>query len=160
MAVEHLNGTLTMAGITSITAFSPAKASLAGGRLRRWVDMVEVSAAASVGSTYTFARLPSACTISPLSTVHWDDVGTGGATLDVGDAANADGLATDVAIDAAAGNAALLEAKGIETYGQPLWQMLGHTADPGGTIDLVATLATAAASTGGTLVFDVYFTVD
>ncbi|MCB9948771.1 MAG: hypothetical protein H6842_13290 [Rhodospirillaceae bacterium] len=160
MAIEHRKGTLTMTGITSTTAFSPAKAALAGGRLRRWVDLVEVGAAASVGSTYTFARLPSDCTLSPLSTVRWDDVGTGGATLDIGDGAHADGLATDIAIDAAAGSSPLLEAKGIETFGQPLWQMLGHAADPGGTIDLVATLATAAASAGGTLVFDVYYTVD
>lgn len=159
MATEALNGSVNMTGIVADT-ISPAKVPLAGGRLRRWVDMVEVTAAISIGSTYTFARLPSTCYLSPQSTVYWDDMGTGGATLDIGDSNDADALATDIAIDTAASSSILQEHKGIETYAQPLWQMLGRSSDPGGTIDLLATLATADASAGGTLVFDVYYTID
>ena len=157
---EHLYGTINMTGIVADT-ISPARVSTAGGRLRRWVDVVEVSAAAAIGSTYTFARLPSDCHLDcGLSTVHFDDLSTGATTLDIGDASNDDGLATDIDVNAGAGSALIAEAHPIEDYGKPLWQLLGYSADPGGTIDLVAKLAGAVASAGGTLVFRVYYTVD
>ena len=155
---ETLYGSLTMTNIANTTPARPAPSSLGGGRVHVWMDTVEVTAAASVGSLYYMARLPSNAVILPQSNVYWDDMGTGGATLDIGDANYADGLATDIAIDTSAGSSAFLEAEGIQNYGKMLWELLGYAADPGGTIDIALKLATAAASAGGTLTVAILYT--
>lgn len=150
---ETLYGSIGMTVLANTTPSRPAPQSKCGGRVYVWHETVEVTAAASVGSLYYMARLPSNSVLLPQSTVYWDDMGTGGATLDIGDANYADGLASDIAIDTASSSAGMLEAAGIgiEDYGDELWEMLGYASDPGGTIDIVFKIATAAASAGGTL---------
>jgi hypothetical protein len=164
MATETKYGSLVMTGLRNTTPKAGAPNGLASGMLRRSVDTVEVTAAVSIGSIYYFASIPSDAYIDAiLSKVEWDDMGTGGATLDIGDDTYTDGLATDIAIDTGAGNSVICEATGpadIANRGKRLWEQLGHSADPGGMIDLRATLATADASAGGTLTFSVYWSRD
>lgn len=148
---ETLYGSLNMTNILNSTPKVAADLHTFGGTVRTQVETVEITAAACVTSTYYLGRFLSHAVILPQSTIYWDDVGTGGATLDIGDSNDPDGLATDIAIDGSASNTGILEAIGIEEYGKPLWELLGYSADPKTEIDVYGTLATADASAGGTL---------
>ena len=99
---ETLLGSINQTGIAAVPITKP-KVTTFSARLRHQVETVEVTAAITVGSTYTVGSLPSDCVLTSLSKVFFDDLGTGGATLDIGDGTYADGLATDIAVDTGAG---------------------------------------------------------
>lgn len=129
---------------------------------------VEVGAADTNASAYTFARIPSNARIHGLSRVAWDDLASAGApTLDFGffpvngnitgddDALNDGG---DAATANATGSPLI---KDIANYGKMAWQFVnGVTVDPGGSFDLKATLQDAAVNVGGTVTVTLVYTVD
>lgn len=129
-----------------------------GGRVRTMIDHKALTAAGvATGEAVYFARLPSNAVIMPNSTVYHDAL-TGANAVDIGDASNPDGLATDLDVTAA-GSKLLLEAIAIEDYGKKLWELLGYTADPKTQIDLYATM-TGELTADGDITFVIYYTVD
>ncbi len=167
MAEEHLTGSRILSGLDA-EPMSPAEVGWAGGRVRYWAETVEVSAAASPGSTYRLARLPSAARITGLSRVHHDDLATVGTpTIDIGVFNPAgltgvtdddDALSADIAV-ATAGSTLLVA--DITKLGQPLWSFAaGQTADPRQELEIRATLKDDPGNTGGTLTLELFYTID
>ena len=123
------------------------------------VGTVEVASGDSIGSTLRLIRVPSNMRITALElssdaiTSAAADIGVydisanGSAVVDVDQFGSAVSLAT-----AQDKTNVLHEAvpADISKMGQPLWQRLGLSADPGKAYDLVATL-TAAATAAGTV---------
>lgn len=108
-------------------------------------DQIEL-AAAPANDLISLAVLPSNTILDPDGCICWfDDLGAG-VTMDVGDATNADGLTDGQDVATAAGSFNLMKSVGIENYFKPLWETLGMTEDPGGTIELFATILGAAAT--------------
>jgi hypothetical protein len=79
------------------------------------------------------------------SNVFFDAVGAG-VTLNIGDAAHASALNSAMSL-AAQGQLPLAKAKAVQ-MGFPLWQRLNWASDPGGTIELLATIGGAAPTNG------------
>ena len=128
---------------------------------------IEVTAAASAGSTYVVARIPSNARIFGMSKIYFDDLASSGSpTLDIGlKAVNSD-ITTDVdalndGIDVytAAGSAAVI--KDITNYGKMAWEFVsGQTSNPGGALDVIVTILDAATNTGGTITVELVIGTD
>jgi len=135
-------------GRAKLEAFPPALAFAGnhGGRVRQICDRVAaIGADALIGTKIFLGQVPSQAVINPASTIWWGAAGTN-VTLDIGDASNDDGLASDIAI-ASAGSSPIMEAAAISaSAGKRLWELLGYETDPGGMLDLYATIATANVS--------------
>lgn len=118
--------------------------------LRR--DRIELNAAAvndqiSLGIFGSGALLdPHACVI------HFDDLGAT-TTLNIGIATDDDALVAGQDVSTAAGSFSLFKGVDIANYYKPLWQLVGLASDPGGKIELLATIKTAAAT--GTVVWSI-----
>lgn len=155
MAVENLKSTpITNADATPIV-FNDA--CVAGGVERSWVGTKQVSASASIGSTYRLVRIPSNLRVSQVilacdafDTTGAGDVGlydtNGGAVVDAGFFASAVVMTsiltgTDVTHESTV--------FGVEDAEKPLWEALGLTADPMKEYDVAITL-TAANGAGAT----------
>lgn len=163
MAVENLKGSLVGTNVTATPAVN-AEVSHVGGRVRTLQDKVEVTAAASATSTYSFGYLPTNAVIGYDSKLYWDDLGTTAGTGDLGLFA-VDGNVTsdDDALIAAfnfatgAGNSGCVS--DISKIGQYVWEYAGATSDPGGVVEVKVTLD-AAAQGGGTIALDMKYTID
>ena len=149
------------------TPVSLATPGMAGGRVHKWVDTCEMTAAAAAGSTYTLAYIPSHAIIFGSSKLYFDDLAsTGSPTLDIGVAplrtgdftADPDALNDGIDCATAAGSASLI--KSIANYGKRLWQIAGLTEDPKCDMAVYVSLLDAAANTGGTLTMEVDYAVD
>ena len=127
------------------------------GRVRIAIDEIEVAAAYAATDRTHLARIPSNAVLLPTSTLYFDDLGAA-PTLDFGDTIDPNGLATLISA-ATAGDASLLEAVDIANYGQRLWELLGHTSDPGGLIDLFLTIV-GDIDAAGTIKSIIYYVVD
>ena len=167
MAVENLK--VTELTNLDATPASPIDVGVMGGRVRYVRSTLEVSAAASVNSTYEMARIPSNARISGLSVFRHDDLASSGApVIDLG-VFNLDGASgitddddalidgTDVATAAASVNFP----SDITKVGLRLWELVAsQTSDPDATLSIKATIKTAATNTGGTLTLELFYTVD
>lgn len=127
------------------------------GRVRCAIDEIEALDSYSATDRIFLAKIPSNAVLLPTSTLYFDDLGTA-PTLDFGDVVDPNGLATLISA-ATAGNASLLEAVDIADYGQRLWELLGHTSDPGGQIDLFLTVV-GDITTTGTVKSIIFYVVD
>ena len=126
---------------------------------------VEVDAAASATSTYHLHRLPSNAEILPGSKISIDDLASAGApTLDLsvfavnGNLAQADDDdALNDGIDAAAaGDSDMVKERA--DWGREFWDhVASEAADPGGKLDIKATLKDAAVNVGGTITSVVFY---
>lgn len=160
---------LKSAGITNSDA-SPRVANTAGeggpSRLSYVDGYVTVSAAAAAGSTYCLVRLPS---FAKVKRVLFESEAQGAGKFHLGayyasagpdqphNAANA-GAVIDAdffasLIDCASAVAVtdVTNESGTNTLAlrvKPLWEALGLSADPGGKIDIVATVNTTDVTTG------------
>lgn len=95
---------------------------------------------AAQNDTISLGVLPSTAILDPVaSVVAFDDMGTS-ITLSVGDATHATALVNAADVATAAGQISALKSVDIINWGYPLWKMLGYAADPGGNIELLATL--------------------
>jgi hypothetical protein len=128
---------------------------------------VEVTAAADANSIYTMMRIPASARIMFPSTVAFDDLASSGSpTLDIGLKAVDGNITTDpdalndgIGVSAAAGTANVV--KDIANYGKEAWEFVsGQTTEPDGFLDVIITLADAAANTGGTATLTLYYTLD
>lgn len=108
-------------------------------------DTIEL-AAAPVADRVSLGLLPSNTVLDPDGCIAWfDDLGAL-VTLDVGDATDPNALTAAQDVAAAAGSFNLMKSVDVANYFKPLWQTLGMAEDPGGTIELFATIAGAAAT--------------
>ena len=161
MAVENLTATARHP-----LAVSTTTNAIPGDKLNAYPVTVEVTAAASATSTYFLGKLPSAARLLPMSAVGLDDLAsTGSPTLDIGTFNSAGAVADDDdsindGIDLATASASAPMLKDVADWGKPLWEIHGEASDPGGTVDLYATIKDAATNTGGTMSFCIVYAVD
>lgn len=139
---------------------------LFGGIVKCYTIKHEVTAGDSATSTYRMCRLPSNARILGASSVSWDDLASSGSpTIDIGVANVADKKAVitndpdaindGLSAAAAASRASVI--KSIDDYGKMVWEFVnGQTTDPKGDLDIMLTLADAAANDGGTIVLELY----
>lgn len=166
MAVDHVKST----PVTNADAVNPAIANTAGGggpaRLHYAEGYATAVASSSEDATYQLVRLPSTAKVkrivfeSEAQTAGKFDLGVYYATdgrvgkatsLLAAAAIDQDFFAT--VIDCASAVARTDVTNESTTYTldkrtQPLWQAAGLSADPGGNIDIVATVKTTAVTTG------------
>ncbi|HKY19574.1 MAG TPA: hypothetical protein VJM31_00020 [Vicinamibacterales bacterium] len=127
---------------------------------------VEVSAAASVSSSYTLGYAPTSARFGGLARLYWDDMATSGSpTLDIGvggtsftfddDKLN-DGL--DLATVNTTSGVRLI--KDIANQHKRLWELAGLTSDPGEVWVIKGVIRDAAVIAGGTLSGDLAYTTD
>lgn len=166
MTTEALKST----PITNLDA-APVVMNTAGegapGRLISVTGYVAPSGSMAAGSTYRLVRLPSNCKVKR---VQFQSEAQGAGKFQLGlypsdsttDGTNAaaPGTAIDVKFFADDIDCASAVLPGDYTFytggsytldkrNQPLWQAAGLSADPGGFIDVVATVHTTAITTGG-----------
>lgn len=104
-------------------------------------DLAALANTNVIGDQISLGIFKSNTLLDPRSYMWWDAAGAG-VTVNIGDVNHANALGAAVSI-AAAGNGALWAAFTPAKIGQPLWQVLGYASDPGGTIELLATIAGA-----------------
>lgn len=135
-----------------------------GGDVKGFTRTVELSAAASVNSTYTFGYIPANARILGVSRVSYDDCAdTGAPTLDLGLFAvdgnvtsDVDALNDGLTLATAAKDQPLI--KDIANYGKKAWQFVsGQATEPKGMLALKGTILDAAANLGGTVTVEVQF---
>lgn len=158
MAVEHK--TATGAGTTD-----PVPSNGYSKNLKAQFTTVEVTAAASVSSTYKIARVPSGARLVGAGRLYWDDMATSGSpTLDIGVSGPSFTLDDDIINDgldlATVNNSGLPFVKDKANYGKPLYELAGLTADPNEIWTIQGEIKDAAVIAGGTLTAEVIYTTD
>jgi len=156
-----------MTGLLNSTTRSLADAGEGGGRVKVWVETVEMTAA-SAGEVLSLAVVPSNARLLGMSKLYFDDLAsTGSPTLDIGFTplktgdftADPDALNDGIDVASAAGSASVI--KDIANYGKAAWQFVnGQTSDPKCDMHLIATLADAATNATGTVTLELYFAYD
>lgn len=158
MAVSALKS-VPVTNLDSIPVVPNTSGEGGPGNLRYAEGFVTALAADSIGSTYRLARVPSNAKIksvwleSEAQAAGATNVGVyySDSTLD-GTASANQGLVVSASLFAAAVSLAAASSADVTNAGgtytldkrtQPLWQAAGLTADPGGFLDIVATLSTA-----------------
>ena len=118
--------------------------------LRR--DRVELNNAA-VNDTISLGIFGSQAVLDPLGChFHFDDLGAT-TTIDVGSATAPAAMVSGQDVSAAAGSTSLFKGVDISKWFEPLWKVLGLASDPGGQIELLATVKASAAT--GTFVWSI-----
>lgn len=165
MAVEHVKGV----AITNRDA-TPKVRNTTGeggvGKVLQINDYVTVPASASVDSTFQLVRLPSNAKVK---SIIFESEAMGAGKFDIGayyatggESAGASALLAAAAIDqdffataidcaSAVTPTEVSNESGTNTLDKrnyPLWKMLGLASDPGGYIDICATVVTTAVTTG------------
>ena len=112
-------------------------------------DTVALSPANVVGDQVSLAVLRSSAFIDP-SAVLWNDALGAGVTLNIGDVNYPAGLMNGAPVSAA-GSGTLWRNFTPSRMAQPLWQALGYGVNPGGFLELLATITGAAPSAAGSL---------
>lgn len=139
-----------------------------GGSVKVLVSTIELAASAS-GTTVDLGKIPSNARILHRSRIYWDDLATSGtATIDLGlksyrnnsVTADPDALSNghDCHGGADATDGAILAALNAATVGLPAWDLVnGVTADPGGELEVYATVKDAATTATGTVTVELYY---
>ena len=127
------------------------------GALRSTHGYISAANGDSIGSKYILAALPTTAMVRKVLlscdaiTSGAADIGVYRNTKDGGAAVSAGLFGTAVSIATALSNSDVTNESTTYTLDkqeQPLWQAAGLSADPGGTLDIVATLTAAAAAAG------------
>ena len=168
MAVVTSYGSRIMTGLVS-TPSVLADAGEGGGRVRKWVETFETSAADSSTSTYLVARLPSNARIFGSSRISHDTLGSTTATFDIG-VYNTDSSLTDITNDDdALNNGIVCSTAGTKEFlaeranwGKRLWEFVnGQTTDPKKQLDVKLVIKDAHLSSGaGTVTVEIDWAVD
>lgn len=161
MSVEHVKST----PVTNLDA-TPQVQNTAGeggpAHLNQVDGYLTVPAAASVGSTLRFARVPSN---SKIKTLTFEGEAQGAGKIDIGvfypssvahpdlvaNAIDADYFATALDLAAAVTPTDVTNESGTYTVDKrtlPLWQAVGLASDPGGYFDIAGSVITTAVTTG------------
>lgn len=141
----------------SVAAQAPL-AVFAQGHLKTIVSTIAVGAADSATSKYYIGKIPSSAIIDPSSLAYGGGV-TGLTSVSVGFDASAApaGFVTWAASPALlvsaqdwhlAASFSLMQNVSVANYGKRAWELLGLSADPGGTIDVFATNVSGAGGAG------------
>jgi len=146
--------------VTNMDASPPVRTTAgqnAEGILRSVGGFVTAVASDEVASTYRLARVPSNAVVKQVL-FESEAQGAGKVDLGVYRTAADGGAVVDADLFASAIDCASLVVQGDYTnestqYGlhernMPLWQAAGLTSDPGGFLDVVATVVTTAVTTG------------
>lgn len=168
MAVVTTSGSRIMTGLTSGVPVL-ADPGEGGGRVKKWCETIETSAADSMTSTYHMARLPSSARIFGSSKISHDALGATTATLAIGlfntgsrtDFTNSTtGINTGI-VASTAGDKNLIADRA--NWGKRLWEYTTATTDPKCDMDVKITIesATAHLSSGaGTITMEIDFAFD
>jgi len=168
MAVVNLKGSRIITGLDTVPIVL-ADPGEGGGKVKVWVETVEVGSADSATSTYEMARLPSNARILGASTISWDDrASTGSPTLDIGvfNLENASNITNDAdaindGLDAATATTRAAVVKDIANYGKRLWEFVnGQTTDPKCTLSVKVSLLDANVNVGGTVTVEIHYSTD
>lgn len=168
MAVVTSYGSRIMTGLTStnVVLGDPGEA---GGRVRKWVETFETSAADSATSTYLVARLPSKARIMGSSRISHDALGATTATLGIGVynpsgrsviTNDADAINTGI-VASTAGTKEFISNR--DSWGLPLWDFVaGQTTDPGGQLDVKVVIEGSVhlSSGAGTVTVEIDYCLD
>lgn len=139
------------------TTFQQAKAISSEARVKSMSATVNFATTDSAFSVVYVGKLPSNARILPGSTLRYGSLT--GASISVGFDVNAKPAALVSAQSiAAAGNSSLVSAVALTDLPKQVWQLAGYTQDPGGMINVIGTLQTAATAAGD-VVFDLLFAV-
>lgn len=159
MAVETLTATRRAANADATPGHGLA------GTVKALVGTVEMTAAASATSTYSFGKIPTNARILGLSELHNDDLATTGSpTLDIGlfavegNITDNDDALNDGLDAATAGTKDVIKDKA--NYGKYAYELAGETTDPGGLLEVKVTLKDAACDSGGTISLELLYVVD
>lgn len=122
---------------------------------------IAVASGDSINSVYWLARIPSSARIKASSTF-WVSAVAGLTSLSIGvdnlrGTKQRDALVSQVDVHLG-GAFSLVSAVTAANYGKELWQLLGLSADPGGALDIYASVL-AAPSAATTLNGDIYWNV-
>jgi len=127
---------------------------------------IELAASAS-GTTVKLGRIPSNARILPTGLIYNDDLATSGSpTLDLGLASVDSNITSDP--DAINNGQALSAATTTTTVmadpvnaGKQAWEFVnGQTSDPGGELDVYASVKDAATTATGTVTVEIYGYID
>ncbi|MDE4918350.1 hypothetical protein ACUXAV_000390 [Cupriavidus metallidurans] len=128
------------------------------GSLRSSHGYVTATNGDSANSKYVLASVPSSAMVrqilfscANLGASSAINLGVSRNTKDGGAAVSASLFASAQATSAALSNSDVTNQSGsftLDKQEQPLWQAAGMAADPGGTLDIVATVSVAIAATG------------
>lgn len=165
MSIDHVKSTFLI-NLDASPAIVPTAGEGAPAPLKHIEGSAVAVAASSADATYQLIRLASNC---KLKSLNFESAAQGAGKFDIGAYYATDGLggkpaallaanAISQAFFAAAIDCATAVARTditnsagnytIDKRTQPLWQALGLSADPGGNIDIVATVKTTAVTTG------------
>lgn len=155
------------AGITGADVPQRPQTSTTVGPRRVYGDlgMVAVVSGDSIGSTYRLVRVPSSAGMRSVQlhctaiTTCAADVGIYETAANGGAVVDADLFASAQSVASALAGTDVMRESGVITVAnieQPLWQLLGLTADPKKDYDVVATLTAAAGSAGNIAAFVEY----
>lgn len=164
MAVVDVKSTALTARDASPRQNNPPH--LQGGTRQHLRATFELANGDSIGSTYRIGQLPTGAIVNSIRvfcdaiTSAAADVGlykttdNGGTVVDADAYASAQSIASAIVV----GTEIMFEARNVDKVEKRVWEDAGLTSDPGGFLDLVATL-TAATTAAGTLSFIVDYTV-
>jgi len=164
MGIVHVLSAL----ITLLDTVIPSNSATAGeggpAHLKRTDGFLTVPASASADTTLRFVRVPSSCKVKRVELqsqaqtagkvnvgVYYPILGLSGKADLVANAIDADFFASDVDLATAVQPTNITNESGTYTADlqvQPLWQALGIATDPGGYLDIVATVHTTDVTTG------------
>lgn len=131
------------------------------------VAAIELTAA-SVSDTIKFGEIPSNARIHGASRVYFDDLAASGApTLDMGlgsvdsNVTSDDDALSDGHDLATANPNGLLLLGDIDRISKPAFELVsGQTTDPGGALEVFGTIKDAVTDTTGTVVLELFYTLD
>ena len=149
--------TLKSAVITNLDAVPSVinNGRLEKGAIRSSIGFVGVTSGDSIGSKAILASVPSTAIVRDVLlscgaiTSGAADIGVYRTTRDGGAVVDVDLFASAQSIATALNKTNVINESGNNTIAkqnQPLWQAAGLTSDPGGELDIVATLTAAAAA--------------
>jgi hypothetical protein len=141
-------------GYKDPAAIRPIDAVFAEGLDRTFTSKVTVANGDSIASVLLFGKVPSNALISPGSNLYLPAI-SGLTSFSLGFAAAPAALMSAVNI-AAGGTFPAASAVNLSNYVQKAWQLATLTSDPGGMLDIVGTMNTAATA-GGDIVLRVTF---
>jgi len=129
------------------------------GRLNSMIGTIALASAVAQNDRVLLGTIASNAVLSSLGKVDFDAFGTG-ATLELGGDVNAlagsDNNLIAAGSIASAGSLSAMAAIAIQNREKYLWEQLGYTEDPGGTLEIWATL-TGANPAAGDLAWEIIY---
>ncbi len=117
-------------------------------------SMISIGASDGIGSVYYVGQVPSNAIIDPASTFYFE-AATDVTDFDLGFANDPDALVDGLDIHLA-GSDRVMKSVATASLNKRAWELAGLSSDPGGMLDIIATLK-AAASAAAKVVFRINY---